>query len=118
MIFINDIPSFRNPDNHDGRNIDDRKTKVPLINGTHIQNAGKFFGSIPVTCVFTQANFDRFMNLWLSDETVSYTDKTGKTFSGLTIKLNSYNYVDKFETYVSVNFELLKAEYGRSVSFG
>ena len=81
MIFINDIPSLRNPDNKDGRNIDDRKTTIPLINGTHIQNGGK-------------------------------------TLTGLTIKLNNYSYVDKFESYVSVNFELLKAEYGRSVSFG
>lgn len=110
MIYINDIPSLRDADSDDGLIIDDRKEIIDLINGTVIQNGGIFFGGFKITCVFSKNNFARFLNLWLSNTTVSYTDKTGVTFSGLTIKLYNVIPVDQFTHYVSVKFDLIKAQ--------
>lgn len=108
MIFINDIPSFRNPDNDDDYLVDDRKTKVPLINGTAIQNGGVFFGGFNLTVVFKKSDFERFKNLWLANEKVSYTDKAGVVYSGLTIKVSKFGRVDNFHDYIKVEFELWK----------
>ena len=108
MIYINDIPSLRNPDNGDDLIIDDRKEKVPLINGTTIQNGGVFFGGFQLSCVFAADNFARFKNLWLANSTVSYTDKNGVIYSDLTIKLNKFGYVDHFHDFIKVEFELWK----------
>lgn len=108
MIFINDIPSLRDPYNGDDLIVDDRKEKIPLINGTAIQNGGAFFGGFQLTCVFSAANFERFKNLWLANSTVSYTDKNGVIHSDLTIKLNKFGYVEHFHNFIKVDFELWK----------
>lgn len=108
MIYINDIPSLRNPDNGEDLIIDDRKEKIPLINGTTIQNGGVFFGGFQLSCVFSKTNFERFKNLWLANQTVTFTDKAGVIYSGLTIKVNKYGYVDHFLNYIQVDFELWK----------
>lgn len=108
MIYINDIPSLRNPDSGDDVIIDDRKTKVELINGTAIQNGGVFLGGFSLTCVFSKADFERFKNLWLANEKVSYTNKAGVIYSGLTIKVSKYGYVDSFHNYIKVEFDLWK----------
>ena len=110
MIYINDIPSLRTPDNGETFIVDDRKTKIALINGTAIQNGGIFFGAIQLTCVFSAANFELIKTLWLNNEKVSFTDQTGKTFTGLTLKFNKYSYVSKFNNYVTLEFELWKEE--------
>ena len=39
MIFINDIPSLRNPDSFE-ISFDDRIEKIELINGATVQNYG------------------------------------------------------------------------------
>ena len=106
MIYINDIPSLRDPDNGGDLIVDDRKTKIDLINGTAIQSGGVFFGGFQLTCVFRKDNFERFKNLWLANQKVSYTDKEGVVYSGLTIKVSKFGYVDHFERYIKVEFEL------------
>ena len=108
MIYINDIPSFRNPDNGDDLIIEDRKTKIDLINGTAIQSGGVFFGGFQLAVVFRKDNFERFKNLWLANQKVSYTDKEGVIYSGLTIKMNKYGYLDHFNKYIKAEFELWK----------
>ena len=110
MIYINDIPSLRNSDSDDDLLIDDRKEIVELINGTCIQNGGNFFGGFRLTCVFSADNFRQILNLWLANSTVSYTDKAGVTFSGLSIKLNKFSRVDNFHGYFRAEFELIKAQ--------
>ena len=106
MIYINDIPSFRNPDNGGDLLVDDRKQKIPLINGTAIQSGGVFFDGFSLTVVFRKDKFEQFKYLWLTNQKVSYTDKEGVVYSDLTIKVSKFGYVDHFERYVKVEFEL------------
>lgn len=110
MIYINNIPSARDPDNGGDRLVDDRKEKIPLINGTAIQNGGIFFGGFQLSCVFSRANFELVKSLWLADQKVSYTDQAGEIYTGLTMKFTKYGYVDKFKNYVKLDFELWKEE--------
>lgn len=110
MIYINNIPSVSNSDSGDDLLIDDRKTETKLINGTTYQNGGAFLNGIQLSCVFHKINYNQFLHLWLGNATVSYTDKTGKTFTGFTIQINKIKPVDDFHNYIQVDFTLLKEQ--------
>ena len=110
MIYINDIPSFRDPESFK-LIVDDRVTKIDLINGVAVQD----FGYIPegdafsIVCMFSSENFNRVSDLWTARKKVSFTDIAGVTWQGLRIVLKEVEYDKNFPDYVIATFELWRA---------
>ena len=111
MIFINDIPSFRDPDSFK-LIVDDRISKVEIIGGVAIQD----FGYVPagdvfsVVCMFETKNFNKIIKLWTNRETVSFTDIAGVVWKEMRIVIKEFEYDSHFPDYVLVTFELWKTD--------
>ena len=110
MIYINDIPSFRDPE-HYTITPDDRVEKIDLINGVVVQDFGHITGgdTFALECLFTMDNFNRFVDLWERRQKVSFTDTGGITWQGLRIVLKSFERDRNFPEYVMTTFELWRA---------
>lgn len=109
MIYINDIPSFRDPEVCE-LNIDDRIEKVELINGNTVQDYGhcETGDSISLECIFSMENYLRINELWQTRTKVNFTDESGDIWSNMRLVLKKIKYVKKFPEYVYLNFELWK----------
>ena len=109
MIYINDIPSLRDPDQTEEQ-FDDRIEKVELINGNtvqdygHIESGDKFV----LTCIFKEANYQRIKALWTSRTRVTYTDEAGETHANMRLVFRNARRLAKFPGYRSLSFELWK----------
>lgn len=110
MIFINDIPSLRNPERNE-YNFDDRITKVELINGTAYQDYGhvKSGDSYSITCAFSCANYERFKAILQTRPRpyVTFTDEAGEVHSDLLPVFKNIHRIDHFYKYVVLSFDLL-----------
>ena len=113
MIYINDIPSLRDPDLSEFT-FDDRKQKIPIIGGVVIQNYGHIEegDAISLTCVFSKENFNRLKSLWTANQRVNYTDESGTVHNDLALYFIRYSYPPKFPDYVILTFELWRAHNG------
>lgn len=114
MIYINDIPSLRNPEN-DKLNLDHRIEKVELINGTGIQSYGhvKSGDTFDLTCVFSVPNLERLKLLWEAEEPVTYTDSAGVVWQNMLLVLRTIEPYKKYESgYKIVTFELWRLSNG------
>lgn len=107
MIFINGIPSLRNPESS-SLSFDDRVEKVELINGNGVQDYGHVESGdvFSLTCVFSVANYERLKALWTARQFVSYTDEAGVVFGSLRLVFRRIERVKKFPNYVTLQFEL------------
>ena len=107
MIFINDIPSLRDPESSE-LSFDDRVEKVELINGNGVQDYGHVeSGDVNnLTCVFSAANYERLKALWAARQRVNYTDEAGIVSFSLRLVFRKIKYVRKFPHYVTLTFEL------------
>lgn len=107
MIFINDIPSLRDPES-DSLSFDDRVQKVPLINGNTVQDYGHIESgdTFTLSCVFSVANYERLKALWLARQKVTYTDKAGTVYTNCRLVFKSIQYVANFPNYVTLEFEI------------
>lgn len=107
MIYINNIPSFRDPESYK-LIIDDRVEKIELINGVAVQDYGHIAegDAFSIVCVFSKANFNRVLALWEAREKVSFTDTAGVVWQALRIVLKEYEYLEKFPKYIKATFEL------------
>ena len=107
MIFINDIPSFRDPENF-AVGIDDRVEKIDLINDVIVQDFGHILGGdvLSVECTFSPDNLVRFLELWENREKVSMTDTAGYVWEDLRIVLKQLKRDKHFPEYVTATFEL------------
>lgn len=107
MIFINDIPSLRNPESF-SYNFDHRIEKIELINGTVAQDYGHIESgdSFSLSCVFSVANYQRLKALWLNRQFVSFTDEAGTVFYNLRLVFKSIKRVAHFPNYVTLDFDL------------
>jgi hypothetical protein len=107
MIYINDIPSLRDPESFEYVP-DDRVEKIELMNGVGIQD----FGHVEegdvfiVECVFLDDNLSEILALWEAREKVSFTDTAGITWQGLRIVMKSLRRDPHFPKYIIANFEL------------
>ena len=108
-IKINDIKSYRSPDMY-SVSFDDRQTRVELLNGNTVQDAGRFISgdTISITAVFKRADFNAIVALWEARQLVSFTDEAGIVHQNVRLKLNSYKYETRFPDYVTVTFEVWK----------
>lgn len=108
MIFINDIPSLRNPE-HDKHNLDHRIEKFELINGTAFQSYGHVASgdTFAITCVFSVPNLERLIALWEAEEPVTYTDSAGVVWQNRLLVLRSIEPYKKYESgYKIVTLEI------------
>lgn len=110
MIYINDIPSFRDPESFSLK-FDDRIEKVELINGATAQNYGHIEDGdvFSLTCVFTATNYERVKLLWETGTRVNFTDEAGVLWQNLRLIFRNIQYLAKFPDYKILNFELWRA---------
>lgn len=107
MIWINDIPSLRDPESIT-YNFDDRIQRVPLLYGNTVQD----YGYIPtgdyftITCVFSMQNWLKLQQYWVNRTLVNFTDTGGTVWEKCRIVCRSYQRVAKFPNYITLNFEL------------
>ena len=107
MIFINDIPSFRDPENYKFIP-DDRVQKIEIIGSVAIQDYGHIAAgdSISMTCLFSEENFNQVLSLWEARSLVSFKDTAGVVWSGMRIVMNEYERDKNFPNYIMATFEL------------
>ena len=109
QIQINDIKSYRSPDAY-SVTYDDRQTRIELLNGNTVQDAGRFISgdTLSVTAVFRRVDFNAIVALWEARQIVNFTDEAGVLHQNVRLKLNSYKYETRFPDYVTVTFEVWK----------
>lgn len=110
MIYINDIPSFRDPES-ETFTPDDRLEKIELIGNVVVQDMGRVEAGdvISLKCLFTRENYLRLESLWLSREKVNYTDVLGVEWQNMRLKFLEVERDRNFPEYLFVTFELWRA---------
>lgn len=107
MIYINNVPSFRDPESY--KIIpDDRIEKIEIIGSVAIQDYGHISDGdvISLQCLFSEANFNQILNLWNTRTPVTFRDKAGKTFSNMLIVMKEYEPDKNFPKYIMATLEL------------
>lgn len=109
MIYINDIPSLRDPESLE-LFIEDRIEKIELIGGNAVQDYGHVESGdvFSLECVFHVDAWGEIEALWKARQLVSFTDVAGTVWTDLRIVVKSIRYENKFPKYVSLKFELWK----------
>lgn len=107
MIYINDIPSFRDPEVCE-EDLEDRIEKIQLINGNTVQDYGwcQTGDTISMQCLFRVKDYNNLMHLWRTRQKVSFTDPSGNVFENMRLVMRKVKYVPKFPEYLLLTFEL------------
>ena len=107
MIYINDIPSFRNPET-EVLTPDDRLEKIELIGDILVQDMGRVEAGdvLSLKCLFSRENYLRLETVWLSREKVNYTDVLGVVWQNMTLKILEIERDRNYPEYIFVTFEL------------
>ena len=107
MIFINDIPSLRDPETIT-YNFDDRIEKIKLINGNTVQDYGHIpsGGVFSISAVFSLENYNRLRTLWENRIPVTFNDGNEGIWQGMRLVFKSITRDRNFPKYVTLNFEL------------
>lgn len=107
MIYINDIPSLRDPESSN-LTFDERVEKIELINGNCVQDYGHVESGdiISLTCLFSVANYRRLKILWTNRTPVTFTDEAGDIWQDMWLVFKSIKRQAKFPDYVVLTFEL------------
>ena len=107
MIYINDIPSFRNPET-EVLTPDDRLEKIELIGDILVQDMGRVEAGdvLSLKCLFSIENYLRLETVWLSREKVNYTDVLGVVWQNMTLKILEIERDRNYPEYIFVTFEL------------
>ena len=110
VIYINDIPSFRDPES-EVLTPDDRLEKIELIGNVIIQDMGRVEAGdvLALKCLFTRENYLRLEELWLSRAKVNYTDPVGVVWQNVRMKWLEVERDRNFLGYMFVTFELWRA---------
>lgn len=107
MIYINDIPSLRDPESI-SYSFDDRIQKIQLIGGNTVQDYGHFEDGdvFTVSAVFSFSNYLLIKDLWINRTLVSFTDTTGDIYTDMRLVFKSVKRDANFHNYVTLEFEL------------
>lgn len=110
MIYINDIPSFRDPE-EEKLIVDDRVEKIELLRSAVVQDMGRVKEGdvLSLKCLFSRENYLRFEELWESRAKVNYTDPVGVVWQNMTLKVKEIERDRNFLGYIFVTFELWRA---------
>ena len=106
-IKINNIESYRSPEST-SFTVDDRQQIIELLNGTTVQDAGRFRSGdrYSATALFSRENFNAIVALWENRVLVTFTDEAGLVHTNVRIKVLSYKYESRFPDYILVTFEI------------
>lgn len=109
MIYINDIPSLRDPESLE-LVIEDRIEKIELIGGNAVQDYGHVESGdvFSLECVFHVDNWGRMQELWKTRQLVSFTDPAGMIWQNLRLVIRRIKYDKNFPKYAWITFELWK----------
>lgn len=107
MIYINNVPSFRDPESLE-EIIDDRIEKIELINGNTIQDYGHCYTGdiIAIECIFHEQYYNQLMGWWGNRQKVTFTDPRGNVWQDMRLVIKRVKYVSKFPEYLLLSFEL------------
>lgn len=107
MIFIDNIPSLRDPDSIT-YTFDDRIQKVPLINGNTVQDYGNIDSGavISISAIFSIPNYLLIKNLWINRTLVTFDDGLGFIIHNCRLVFKSIKRERLFPNFVTLNFEL------------
>ena len=107
MIWINDIPSFRDPESVE-ISFDDRIEKVELIQGNTVQDYGHVESGevVTLTCLFSYENYQRVSALWQARVKVTYTDEAGMVHPNMRLVFRTVRREKKFPHFGMLKFEL------------
>lgn len=110
MIYINDIPSFRDPES-EVFTPDDRIERIELINNIIVQDMGRVEAGdvLALKCLFSRENYLRLEALWLTRERVTYRDVLGVEWQNMRLKFLEVERDRNFPEYLFVTFELWRA---------
>ena len=113
MIYINDIPSFRDPEAFKVIP-DDRIEKIPLMGSVTLQDYGHIAAgdAFQLKCMFSEENFEAFLQLWEARAAVTLTTQRGHVFTNLQIVIQEYEYDKDFPENIVVTFELWRKRNG------
>ena len=111
MIFINGIPSFRDPESCKVT-LGDRVQKIEVIGGVVIQDLGRVEDDdvFSITCMFTTENFNQLMSLWTLRTPVTFKDTGGTDWSNLYLVMKEFERDKNFPQYVMATFELWRVK--------
>lgn len=107
MIYINNIPSFRDPESYKVIP-DDRVQKIEIIGSVAIQDYGHVQDgdTISMTCLFSEANFSQILSLWRARTLVNFRDTAGVIVPGVRIVMKEYERDKNFPNYILATMEL------------
>lgn len=111
MIYINNIPSLRDPEKSEII-LDHRIEKTKVIGGVVVQDFGHIKQGIEISleCIFEKKQYTALIKLWASKARVSYIDEAGNTWEDMKLVLRRLKFDRCFKDYVWVTFELWKAK--------
>lgn len=107
MIYINDIPSFRDPESCEYI-FDDRIEKIELINGNAVQDYGyvQSGDSYSIEAFFSMENFLRIQELQMQRQLVTFTDEAGAVWENMRMVFRRIKRDKSFKSYIYLTFEL------------
>lgn len=107
MIYINDIPSLRDPESIT-YTFDDRIERIKLIGGNTVQDYGNIDsgGVFSVSAVFSLTNYYLIRALWISRTLVTFNDGDGGIWTNRRLVFKSIKRDRNFPNYVTLDFEL------------
>lgn len=107
MIYINDIPSFRDPETCEYI-IDDRVEKIELMNGVAVQDFGHIEegDAFLIECLFFDDDLAEILALWEARAKVTFTDTAGVTWQNMRIVFKSFKRDAHYPQHVFASFEL------------
>lgn len=107
MIWINDIPSFRDPEKCT-LIFSDRVEKIEIMNGVSVQDWGHIEADdvFVIECMFTRENCGRVSELWEARQKVNFTDTAGTVYEDMRLVLKELERDRNFPEYVMMRFEL------------
>lgn len=97
-ISIGTLQTFKNPDNWKVKP-DNRKVRTELYNGYIVQDFGMCGNIITCNAVFSKANFETLQGYANAGTEVTVTDHKGTAYSGCTVVIDDWNYVDENNRY-------------------
>lgn len=110
MIYINNIPSLRDPESSEII-FDHRINKLEFIDGVVAQDFGYIKGGtvISIECVFLKSNYEKIISLWANKQRVTYRDEAGNVWKKMKLIIRRIKYYNRFKDYVWLTIELWKA---------
>lgn len=107
MIYIDDIPSFRDPERYT-LIYSDRVQKIEIIGSVVVQDWGHVEADdiFSVECMFTWENCGRVLELWAARKKITFTDTAGTQYHNMRLVIKELERDKNFPKQIMMKFEL------------